>query len=111
MPNYALTSAVALIFILATPPAFAAKTSIKCDDGKTVTISTTGGNCTSGTYGSCTTTGEKDFTSGGCLGGKAHCGASGGTGECTISIKSPGGGGKPPKVTPPRVPNAGVKAQ
>jgi hypothetical protein len=111
MPNYALTSAVALIFILATPPAFAAKTSIKCDDGKTVTISTTGGNCTSGTYGSCTTTGEKDFTSGGCLGGKAHCGASGGSGECAISIKSPDGGGKPPKVTPPRVPNAGVKAQ
>jgi hypothetical protein len=111
MGNSALTSAVALIFVLATPPAFAAKTSIRCGDGKTVTISTTGGNCTSGTYGACTTKGEKNFTSGGCIEGKATCGASGGSGECTITFKPPGGVGTPPKLRPPKVPNAGIKAQ
>lgn len=94
-------------------PAFAAKTSIRCDDGKTVTISTTGGNCTSGSYGSCTTKGEKDFTSGGCIGGKASCGASGGTGECTITLEQPGGseGRLGTKLRQQIAPNAGVKAQ
>jgi hypothetical protein len=106
MGNSALASAMALIFVLGTPPAFGAQTSIKCSDGKTVTISTTGGNCTMNTYGSCTTSGEKDFTSGGCLGGQAHCGASGGSGSCSIAAKSPGS-----KPRPQKIPNAGVKAQ
>src|SRR4028119_71449 len=93
---------IALTTVLVSPPVFAAKTSIKCADGKTVTISTTGGNCTSGTYGSCTTAGEKDYTSGGCIGGQATCGASGGTGECTITrqVVSPDGTVSPPIVRP-----------
>jgi hypothetical protein len=106
MGNSVITFAVALIFALAVLPAFGATTSIKCGDGKTVTISTTGGNCTMNTYGSCTTSGEKDFTSGGCLGGQAHCGASGGSGSCSIAAKSPGS-----KPGPQKIPNAGVKAQ
>jgi hypothetical protein len=106
MDKFAFTSAAALLVVLASSPAFAAKTSIKCGDGKVVTISVTGGNCTSGTYGSCTTSGEKDFTSGGCIGGEAKCGASGGSGSCTIAKTI---GTSKPKLQ--RAPNAGVKAQ
>jgi hypothetical protein len=83
-----------MLWLVSLGPAFAqAGTSVTCADGKTVhvTTGTSTGSCRTNELGSkfCQEKNGTNSTSGGCVNGKAVCGDTSGSGDCTIATKQP----------------------